>query len=69
MDRIVANSTEDETKSTIFFINDLDRERIMNLTKNARGELYDGVQKREKWVRLSFHQYFLKKFIITQTKK
>ncbi len=23
----------------------------MNLTKNAKGELYDGVQKKEKWVK------------------
>ncbi len=34
-----------------FFTNDLKKERIMNLTKNVRVGLYDGVQKREKWVK------------------
>ncbi len=39
-------------KIAIFFLmNDLNRERIMNLIKNARGELYRGVQMREKWLK------------------
>jgi hypothetical protein len=32
-------------------MNDLNRERIRNLTKNVKGEIYNGVQKREKWVK------------------
>jgi hypothetical protein len=40
-----------EQNQQYFFTNDLNRERIMNITKNAKGELCDGVQKREKWVK------------------
>jgi hypothetical protein len=34
-----------------FFTNNLNREKNMNLTKNSKGELYDLVQKRKKWVK------------------
>lgn len=57
-----------EQKQQYFFTNNLNRERIINSTKNTKDELYEGDHKREKWVKYLLQHLYKNKPNSTELK-